>query len=78
MSRISLSHSSHDWRDAAALMQWLGSQQPALANRIFLDIDPQTGLRLGKHLAAQRVPANTRAGAPHHPRTTRDPRARRI
>ncbi|MBB5166479.1 hypothetical protein HNP02_006465 [Mycobacterium sp. AZCC_0083] len=44
MWRISLSHSSHDWREAVALKQWLDSQQRELANEIFLDIDP-TGTR---------------------------------
>lgn len=60
MSRIFLSHSSQDWREAVALKQWLGSQQPELANEIFLDIDPQTGLRPGEHWAAQLVTSNTR------------------
>jgi hypothetical protein len=60
VSRIFLSHSSHDWREAVALKQWLGSQQPELANEIFLDIDPQTGLRLGEHWSAQLVTRNTR------------------
>ncbi len=60
MSRIFLSHSSLDWREAVALKHWLGEQRPELANEIFLDIDPETGLRLGKHWDAQLVTSNAR------------------
>jgi WD40 repeat protein len=47
VSRIFLSHSSSNNRDAIALKQWLSEQRPELANEIFLDIDPDTGLPLG-------------------------------
>ena len=48
MSRIFMSHSGRDKREAVALRQWLSEQRPELANEIFLDIDPQTGLRPGQ------------------------------
>jgi hypothetical protein len=47
LSRIFLSHSSVNWREAMALKQWLSHQRPELATEIFLDIDPDTGLPLG-------------------------------
>ncbi len=34
-------------RAALALKKWLSEQRPELANEIFLDVDPKTGLRLG-------------------------------
>jgi WD40 repeat protein len=48
MSRIFLSHSSRDAREALALKRWLVEQDPPLANDIFLDIDPEVGLRPGE------------------------------
>jgi len=48
VSRIFLSHSSRDNRQAVALTEWLSKQRPELANEIFLDISPQTGLRPGQ------------------------------
>ena len=48
MSRIFLSHSSLDSREALALKRWLVDQEPALATEIFLDIDPEVGLRPGE------------------------------
>lgn len=60
MSRIFLSHSTRDWRAAVALKQWLVEQRPDLANEVFLDIDPETGLRLGKHWDAQLLTSNSR------------------
>jgi WD40 repeat protein len=47
MSRIFLSHSSHDNRQAVALRQWLIGQEPPLANEIFLDLDRDSGIRSG-------------------------------
>lgn len=47
MSRIFLSHSSSDNRQAVALKQWLAERHPELANEIFLDIDPDSGLQVG-------------------------------
>ncbi len=48
MSRIFLSHSSLDSREALALKRWLVGQEPPLATDIFLDIDPDVGLRPGE------------------------------
>ena len=48
MSRIFLSHSSLDAREALALKRWLVDQEPPLATDIFLDIDPEVGLRPGE------------------------------
>ena len=48
MSRIFLSHSSLDAREALALKRWLVGQEPPLATDIFLDIDPEVGLRPGE------------------------------
>ncbi|HEV7854736.1 MAG TPA: TIR domain-containing protein [Mycobacterium sp.] len=48
MSRIFLSHSNRDAREALALKRWLVGQEPPLATDIFLDIDPEVGLRPGE------------------------------
>jgi WD40 repeat protein len=47
VSRIFLSHSSVDEQEARALKKWLVEQNPPLDNEIFLDVDPNTGLRPG-------------------------------
>ncbi len=60
MSRIFLSHSSRDSRAAIALKRWLTEQRPELVNEIFLDIDQETGLRLGEHWGSQLVTSNAR------------------
>ena len=60
MSLIFLSHSSADNRAALALKKWLAEQRPELANEIFLDVDPQTGLRLGRQWGSQLVTSNSR------------------
>ena len=60
MSLIFLSHSSRDNRQALALKKWLSEQRPELANEIFLDIDPETGLRLGGQWGSQLVSSNSR------------------
>ena len=60
MSRIFLSHSSRDSRQAVALKNWLSEQRPELANEIFLDIDPRTGLRLGEQWKGQLFTSNSR------------------
>jgi WD40 repeat protein len=60
VSLIFLSHSSRDDRAALALKRWLVEQRPELANEIFLDIDPQTGLRLGGQWGSQLVTSNSR------------------
>ena len=48
MSRIFLSHASADNRAAMALKRWLAEQNPQLANEIFLDLDPDAGIRTGE------------------------------
>ncbi|MGO9155642.1 nSTAND1 domain-containing NTPase [Mycobacterium sp.] len=60
VSRIFLSHSSRDSRAAIALKRWLSEQRPELVNEIFLDIDQETGLRLGMHWGSQLVTSNSR------------------
>jgi hypothetical protein len=60
VSRIFLSHSSRDWRAAVALKRWLGEQRPELANEVFLDIDPETGLRRGRIWGAGLLTTNSR------------------
>jgi WD40 repeat protein len=60
VSRIFLSHSSRDSRAAIALKRWLTEQRPELVNEIFLDIDQETGLRLGEHWGSQLVTSNAR------------------
>ncbi|MDA2891294.1 TIR domain-containing protein [Mycolicibacterium sp. BiH015] len=47
MSRIFLSHSSRNTREAIALKLWLASQDRSLATEIFLDVDPDTGIPTG-------------------------------
>ena len=44
MPRIFLSHAGVDGRKAAALKQWLSSQDPSLRRQIFLDTDRETGM----------------------------------
>ncbi|SNY80635.1 WD40 repeat [Nocardia amikacinitolerans] len=47
MSRVFLSHSSRDTRQAVALKAWLIQADPGLADEIFLDLDRQTGIPAG-------------------------------
>jgi WD40 repeat protein len=47
MSRVFLSHSSRDSRHAIALKRWLEQAEPGLAGEIYLDVDPETGIRTG-------------------------------
>jgi WD40 repeat protein len=47
MSRIFLSHSSKNNREAIALRHWLITQEPALANEIFLDLHRDAGIEAG-------------------------------
>ncbi|KHO28341.1 hypothetical protein QQ44_02125 [Mycolicibacterium setense] len=63
MSRLFLSHSSLDLRQAMALKQWLVNQEPALANEIFVDVDPEVGLQPGQRWkdALQRATARCEA-----------------
>jgi WD40 repeat protein len=63
MSRIFLSHSSRDLREAIALKQWLAEQDPPLANDIFLDADPGSGLQIGTRWKEALRRANARCEA---------------
>jgi WD40 repeat protein len=63
MSRIFLSHSSRDSRQAIALRQWLIAQDARLANEIFLDLDPATGIRSGMRWKEALRQASTRCEA---------------
>jgi CHASE2 domain-containing sensor protein len=63
VSRIFLSHSSHDNRQALALRAWLVDQDPPLANDIFLDTDPGTGLKPGVKWKNELISANSRCEA---------------
>ena len=60
MSRIFVSHSSKDNRQAQALRAWLVAQDPPLANEIFLDTDTDTGLQPGVKWKSELVSANSR------------------
>ena len=48
MSRVFLSHSSRDSRQAVAVKKWLIEQEPGLIDEIYLDLDPHTGIRPGE------------------------------
>jgi TIR domain len=63
VSRIFVSHSGKDNRQAVALRAWLVAQDPALANEIFLDTDPYTGLKPGVRWKNELVSANSRCEA---------------
>jgi hypothetical protein len=63
VSRIFVSHSSKDNRQAQALRGWLVAQDPPLANEILLDTDTDTGLKLGAKWKNQLVSANSRCEA---------------
>ena len=60
MSRVFLSHSSRDNRSAAAVKAWLIEQEPGLAEEIYLDLDPHTGIRLGERWKQALQQANSR------------------
>jgi WD40 repeat protein len=63
MSRVFLSHSNHDLAAAVALKQWLSEQDPPLANEIFLDVDPGTGIRPGTRWKDELFKATSRCEA---------------
>ena len=48
MSRVFLSHSSRDSRQAVAVKKWLIEREPGLVDDIYLDLDPHTGIRPGE------------------------------
>ena len=60
MSRVFLSHSSRDSRQAVAVKAWLIEHEPGLAEEIFLDLDPHTGIRPGERWKEALNKANTR------------------
>jgi hypothetical protein len=63
VSRIFLSHSGVDWREAVALKAWLAEQDPPLANEIFLDLDARTGIATGVRWKDALKRANARCEA---------------
>ncbi|MGO9350188.1 MAG: TIR domain-containing protein [Mycobacterium sp.] len=63
LSRIFLSHSSRDNREAVALKRWLSGQRPELADEIFLDISAEAGLRPGQRWKDALREANDRCEA---------------
>ena len=63
MSRVFFSHSSRDSRQAVAVQKWLIEQQPGLAEEIFLDLDPHTGIRPGERWRQKLQEANARCEA---------------
>jgi WD40 repeat protein len=63
VSRIFLSHSSRDNRQAIALVQWLSDVRPELATEIFIDIGAETGLRAGQRWKEALRQANDRCEA---------------
>ena len=58
-----MSHSSRDNRQAVAIKQWLIEQEPGLADEIFLDLDPHTGIRPGERWRQTLQQANARCEA---------------
>src|SRR6476620_1054603 len=48
VSRVFLSHSRSDSRQAVAVKQWLIEQESGLVDEIYLDLDPNTGIRPGE------------------------------
>jgi signal transduction histidine kinase len=63
VARVFLSHSSRDNRQAVAVNAWLIEQEPGLAEEIFLDLDPHTGIRPGERWKEALNQANTRCEA---------------
>ena len=60
VSRVFLSHSSRDSRQAVAVKAWLVEQEPGLAEEIYLDLDPHTGIRPGERWKQALQQANAR------------------
>ncbi|MDT5093301.1 MAG: hypothetical protein QOH60_2664, partial [Mycobacterium sp.] len=63
MSRIFLSHSSLDNREAIALREWLIGQDPPLAGEIFLDLHHVSGVQAGVRWKDALRQANARCEA---------------
>src|SRR6478752_6834488 len=60
MSRVFLSHSRWESREAVAVKAWLVEQEPGLAEDIYLDLDPHTGIRPGTRWKQALQQANSR------------------
>jgi WD40 repeat protein len=60
MPRVFLSHSRKNNREAVALKVWLSERRPELADEIYLDIDPNTGMELGERWKGQLFRNNSR------------------
>ena len=45
MSRVFLSHSGRDSRQAVAVKKWLVEQEPGLVDEIYLDLNPHNEIR---------------------------------
>jgi TIR domain len=63
VARVFLSHSSRDNRQAVAVKAWLIEHEPGLAEEIFLDLDPHTGIRPGERWRQALQQANSRCEA---------------
>jgi WD40 repeat protein len=63
VSRVFMSHSSRDSRQAIAVKKWLIEQEPGLTEEIFLDQDPHTGIRPGERWRQALQQANARCEA---------------
>src|SRR6476659_3710882 len=63
MSRVFLSHSGWESREAVAVKAWLVEQEPGLAEDIYLDLDPHTGIRPGTRWKQALQQANSRCEA---------------
>src|SRR6478672_27342 len=60
MPRVFLSHSRWDSREAMAVKAWLVEHEPGLADEIYLDLDPHTGIRPGARWKQALQQANAR------------------
>ena len=63
MSRVFLSHSSRDSRQAIAVKAWLVEQEPGLIEEIYLDVDQHTGIRPRERWKEALQQANSRCEA---------------
>ena len=63
VARVFLSHSSWDSREAIAVKAWLIEQEPGLADAIYLDVDPDSGIRPGVRWKQALQQANARCEA---------------
>ena len=63
MSRVFLSHSRFDSRQAVAVKQWLIEHEPGLVDEIYLDVDPDlvSGLASGGRGALNKASARCEA-----------------